>query len=338
MKKKSIEKFIDEFKVNNSCIMLYDLNKLKENINNIIYLKEKYNVEFIFPVKAFPNIKVLKLFYNYGFGFDIANENEYNLIKEFINDKTLLSFNGVSAQTKKLNHNAIYNINTLEDISKDYYNGIRINAYIKTRNEFSRFGISIQKLHKLNVSNIKSISFHFYEENKTKKIKHIKKMLIKCENIFTHLNYINLGGNWNIVDVKNFEKIMVESRKFIDKKIKIIFEVGENWFDNCGYLITKVVGKNEIDNKKIIYINAIKDSVAKWSVLKPIHLNVRNEENDISIISGNSCYERDIFSVVRGNFDLSVNDKIVFIGLNGYSYAWCKEFNGSDKPEVIFYE
>lgn len=338
MKKKSIKNIIEEYKVDDSCAMLYDLNKLKENIRNIIDLKEKYNIEFIFPVKSFPNDRVLRLFCDYGFGFDIANENEYILVKDIINDKTLLSFTGISMQTKKLKDNVIYNMNTLQDISKDYYNGVRINTYSNKKNEFSKFGISLQKLYKINISNIKSISFHFYDENKTKKIKHIKKILANCINIFPHLNYINLGGNWNVIDFENFEKIIVKARKFIDKNIKIIFEVGENWFDNCGYLIAKVVGKNEIDNKKVIYINAVKDSVSKWSVLKPINLNVGKRKNDVYIISGNSCYEKDVFSVVRGEIDLSLNDKIVFIGLNGYSYAWCKEFNGSDVPEVIFYE
>ena len=66
MIKKSIEKIIDEYDVNDSCIMLYDLNKLKKNINNIIYLKAKYNVEFIFPVKSFPNSRVLEFFKRYS--------------------------------------------------------------------------------------------------------------------------------------------------------------------------------------------------------------------------------------------------------------------------------
>ncbi len=338
MKKKSIEKIIDEYIVNDVCVMLYDLNKLKENINNIIYLKDKYNVEFIFPIKAFPNVRVLKLFYDYGFGFDIANINEYSLIKDFINDKTLLSFNSVWNQTKIINNNVIYNINTLEDIAKEYYNGVRINPNMKKEKGFCRFGIDMEKLSEIKATNIKAISFHFYDENKVQKIKNIEKLLKKSLNIFPYISYINLGGNWNIIDLKSFEKIIKESRKFIAKKIKIIFEVGENWFDECGYLITKVVGKNIISNKNIIYINAIKDSVAKWSVLKPINLKIINQGNNVSIISGNSCYEKDIFSVISGNVDLSLNDKIVFKGLNGYSYAWCKEFNGSNIPEVIFYE
>lgn len=338
MTKKSIKEIVDDYDIKDSCIMLYDLNKLKENINNIIYLKEKYNVEFMFPVKSFPNSRVLKLFCNYGFGFDIANENEYILVKNIINDKTMLSFNGISVQSEKLNDNVIYNINTLEDISKDYYNGVRINTYFNKKTEFSRFGISIKKLREINTYNIKSISFHFYNENKIEKINCIKKMLVSCIEKFPCLNYINLGGNWHIIDFENFEKIIIKARKFIDKKFKIIFEVGENWFDNCGYLITKVVGKNEINNKKIIYINAVKDSVAKWSVLKPINLNVAKQSKNVCIISGNSCYEKDIFSVINGEINLSINDKIVFIGLNGYSYAWCKDFNGSNVPEVIFYE
>ena len=338
MIKKSIKEIIDEYNIKNSCLMLYDLNKLSENVNNVIYLKEKYNVEFIFPVKSFPNSRVLKLFCNYEFGFDIANENEYILVKDIIKDNTLLSFNGISIQSKKSNNNVIYNMNTLEDVSKDYYNGVRINTYFNKKTEFSRFGISLKKIHETNTSNIRSISFHFYDDDKAKKLKHIKKMLAKCVDIFPNLNYINLGGNWNIIDLEKFEKTIIEARKFIDKKIKIIFEVGENWFDNCGYLITKVVGKNEVNNKKIIYINAIKDSVAKWSVLKPINLSIKKQSKNVCIISGNSCYEKDIFSVINGEINLSINDKIVFIGLNGYSYAWCKDFNGSNVPEVIFYE
>ena len=183
-----------------------------------------------------------------------------------------------------------------------------------------------------------SLSFHFYAKNKSKKLKCILKNIVKYIDRFEKLKYINFGGNWDVLNYEQFENYLVEIRKSIDNNIKIIFEVGEYWFDNCGYLLAKIVGKNESSNKKIFYINAIKDSVAKWSVLKPINLKYEKSDNYVTIISGCSCYEKDVFSVLNKSVDLSINDKIIFIGLNGYSYAWCKEFNGSSVPEVVFYD
>ncbi|MBQ7140080.1 MAG: hypothetical protein IJO32_01095 [Bacilli bacterium] len=340
MKKKDINDLIKNYQVNESPLMLYDLSQLKLNIQKLLFLKTKYNVEFLFPVKAFPEYKVLKLFFDFGFGYDIANENEFNTIDKIINKDTLISFNGTpTISNKKEYNNIIYNLNSLNELTnKTFYNGIRINTYIKNKTEFSKFGIPIEKIKSINNKKIKSISFHFYEENKKKKLKHILNFARKCITIFKNLDYINFGGNWDVIDVSNFERNIIEIRKYIDNKIKIIFEVGENWFENCGYLVTKVISTNEISNKKIFYINAGKDSVAKWSVLKPVNLEYEKEDKFTYIISGNSCYEKDIFTVTNKKVNISINDKIVFVGLNGYSYAWCKEFNGSNSPEVIFYE
>ena len=342
MKKKNIEikQFLDDYQPKNVPVMIYDLKQLKINIDQILKFKNKYNIEFIFPVKSFPNYKILQFFYDNGFGFDIANENEFSLIKNIIGENTIISYNGVNEiSEKKKYNNIIYNINSVESFNeKKFYNGIRINPYKKGKNAFSRFGIEIGKIMLVPNDNIISLSFHFYDENNMKKLKYILKNIKKYFGKFKKLKYINFGGNWNVLDYKQFENQLIEIRKNIDNNIKIIFEVGENWFENCGYLITKVINKNEIANKKILYINAVKESVAKWSVLKPINLNYEINSNYITIISGCSCYEKDVFDVLDKDVKISINDKIIFKGLNGYSYAWCKEFNGSLAPEVIFYD
>ncbi len=343
MKKKNIdiEQFIKDYQIKNVPAMVYDLKQLRSNIDRILKFKFKYNIEFVFPVKAFPNHKILQFFYDCGFGFDVANENEFALIEDIIKKDTLISCNGVDIISKKKKYNnIIYNLNSISSLNNgNFYNGIRINSYKKMKTDFSKFGIDINKTNLItNKEDIVSIGFHFYDENKLKKLKFIFKNTKKCFDEFKNLKYVNFGGNWNVLNYHLFEKQLVEIRKNIDSNIKIIFEVGENWFDNCGYLITKVIGINEISNKKIFYINAVKDSVAKWSVLKPINLKYEKDNNYVTIISGCSCYEKDVFSVLNKSVNLSMDDKVVFVGLNGYSYAWCKEFNGSISPEVIFYD
>ena len=340
MKNKNINCLLQNLNLQNYPIMLYDLKQLKENINKVLYMREKYNIEFLFPIKAFPNQKVLNLFNNFNFGFDIANDNEYNLIKLFINKNSLISVTGLSEISKKQNcKNIIYNLNDISNIKNiSFYNGLRINPYFKVKNEFSRFGITLEDIDKINLSQIISLSFHFYNENENNKINIIKNNYKKVYSKTLNLKYFNIGGNWDILNINNFEKNIIKLRKDIPFKIKLLVEVGENWFKNCGYLITKVIGINEIKNKQVIYIDACKESVAKWSVLKPINLNKEINKKKISIISGSSCYEKDIFSVLKNKIDIAVNDQIIFAGLNGYSYAWCKEFNGLNKPEVVFYE
>ena len=183
MKKKNIniEQFIKEYPIKNSPVMLYDLKQLKININQILKLKFKYNLELIFPVKSFPNHKILQFFFDCGFGFDVANENEFFMIKDIIKKNTLISCNGVDIISKKKNYNnIIYNLNSISYLDdSELYNGIRINPYKKAKDGFSKFGIDINGINLVPIKNIISISFHFYEKNQAKKLKYILKKLCK---------------------------------------------------------------------------------------------------------------------------------------------------------------
>ena len=75
-------------------IIIYNLNILKDNIQKILELSNKYNIQFMFPVKSFPNKKIIQIFKEYNFGFDIANFNELSIISDIINNKTLVSCTG----------------------------------------------------------------------------------------------------------------------------------------------------------------------------------------------------------------------------------------------------
>lgn len=339
MKKENINSFLENLKIKDKSILVYDINKLKSNIESTLFLRDKYNIKFLFPIKSFPNNNIIKVFNSYGFGFDIANEEEYKLIDNYITDKTIISINGINdnfvLDDKK--NNVLNNLNSFNNKINNY-NAVRINTYLKNKLSFSRFGINYGELYKLNKSKIKSISIHFYDDNKNEKIKYLFPLIIKCIQFFPNLEYFDFGGTWDILNLQQMEKMIKSLRKIIPSNICIVFEVGENWFKNVGYLVAKVYDINYISNKKIISINAVKDCVAKWSILKPINIKKTKNKKIVNIIFGNSCYEKDVFCVLSDDYDFKLGDKIIFEGLNGYSYAWITEFNGSLLPEVIFYE
>lgn len=339
MKSQNIEQFLKENKTCEGPMMIYDLKQLEINIKNVIEYEKKYNIKFLFPVKSFPEKKIIKLFAKYNFGFDVANNNEYNFIKKYAKDN-IISFSGINCDCENLNSkNIFYYLNTTNNLNNKQFNGLRINPS-QNKTFFSKFGITIEELIKANFdcNKIKSLGFHFYEDNKQKKQKVICQLYKKIKMIFPNLESIDIGGNWDVLDTKQLEETLICLRKKIDYNIKIFLEVGENWFNNCGYLLAKIIDINNVRNKKIYYINAVRECVAKWSVLKPINLRLGNKKNKVYIISGCSCYEKDVFYISQNKINLDIGDTVIFSGLNGYSYAWKKEFNGSEVPEVVFYE
>lgn len=341
--KQKFENILSKSKIDDKIKIIYDLNQLKENISKLNVIREKYNIQFLFPVKAFPNTKILTIFSKFNFGFDITNYNEYNLIKNLISDDTLISFNGYSI-TKMLPKGTVFY--TCQSLSQnnEYYNSIRINTNSINKKDFSRFGVSLSNLDKIDTEKFISLNIHYFSNNKYNDIKKILKLinkaLINCKNI----KYINLGGNWDINNLNEFEKIVNYFKKNISKDIKLIFEVGENWFKDCGYLVTKVLDINYIDNKKIITILGSKECNAKWSQLKLIypesvkHTKISSISNISNIFVGNTCYEKDVLYFTKNNLDINIGDKLIFSELNGYSFAWITSFNGIELPEVSFYE
>ena len=322
-------------------IIIYNLNILKNNIQKILELSNKYNIQFMFPVKSFPNKKIIQIFKEYNFGFDIANFNELSIISDIINNKTLVSCTGpylgslINLKKIKLKK-VIFNANSIYQLNHKT-NGIRLNI---TKNSnfqnFSHFGMEDILNNKDKLLNIESIHIHLDNISYKKKIKLIEQNIDKILTKFPNLKYFNIGGCWEI-DFNFLENLFQQLRLKIPYNIKILIEIGENWTNNIGYLITKVIDINQIKDKKIIYVNASKDCHAKWSQLKLWQVE-KTSCREKSIFCGMSCYEKDIlaFSLNYNNFQ--IGDKVIFQGINGYSYSWLCQFNGSAKAEVIFYE
>lgn len=284
-------------------------NEIKENLylyyskmsieKNIMYYTD-FNIEnlnYVFPVKTFPNKDILKLFNSKGFYFDVSNENEYKLVKEFNNNVFF------SDPTNKLKNNSSFRINipdTNSHFGSDYD------------------GKSYDVFH-IHLSNEKN-------ENLQKKLLNFLKKLD-----YSNTTYLDIGGGYDRLTYLELYRLLIEIRNIVPHKVKILLECGSLWFKNSGYLVCQVEYINTVRNKRFVFVNASRELHAKWSIPKCININ---QGADDYIICGSTCYENDLFEHVY-KCKMNVGDRVIFENIEPYSYSFNMTFNGVKKADVI---
>ena len=288
------------------------LNNIKHNLclyyslpmieNNVNYYNDLpiYNLKFVFPVKTFPNSKILDLFHKYHFYYDVSHEKEEELIQRY---KTMVFY---SDPTRKLKNNS----------------SIRLN--IKGLN--SHFGKEYD-----------GKSYEIYHIHlsmpKTKKLRGMILNQLKLLN-YRKTKYVNIGGGYEHLSYLELKEYLVAIRSIVPKEVTILLEAGSLWFKDSGYLITKVEYVAEIRKLKFVYLNGSRMLHTKWSI--PLYMNI-NKGKEEYILCGSSCDEKDLFEHVY-NTNIKQNDKIYFSKIEPYSYSFNTTFNGIEKAEVIIDE
>ena len=279
--------------------LYYSLNRLENNIKYFSDLSID-NLYFAFPVKAFPNTKILDLFYKYNFYYDVSNENEKKIVDKY---NTLLFY---SDPTNKL--------------KKD--NSIRIN--IEGLN--SHFGLSYD-------GNSYSIYHLHLSTNKNAKV--LNKIMETISLLdFTETEYLDIGGSYDNLNYLQLYMFLKKIRNIVPDNVKIVLEMGSMWFNNAGYLISSVEFLSKANGANFAFINASRDLHTKWSI--PLCLNMKSGINDY-VICGPTCYENDLFEHIY-NCDVAIGDKLIFKNIEPYSYSFNSSFNGIKKARVIIDE
>lgn len=291
-----IEKFNS---IKHTPCLYYSLNRIE---NNIKYFNDLNidNLYFAFPVKTFPNTKILDLFYKYNFCYDVSNENEKKIVDKY---NTLLFY---SDPTNKL--------------KKD--NSIRIN--IEGLN--SHFGLSYDG---------NSYSIYHLHLSINKDVKILNKIIETISALdFTETEYLDIGGSYDNLNYLQLYMFLKKIRNIVPDNVKIVLEMGSMWFNNTGYLISSVEFLSKVNGVNFAFINASRDLHAKWSV--PLCLNMKSGTNDY-VICGPTCYENDLFEHIY-NSNVAIGDKLIFKNIEPYSYSFNSSFNGIEKARVIIDE
>lgn len=275
----------------------------KKNIEaNLLYYLDLNieNLEFAFPIKAFPHKDVIEIFDKYNFSFDVSNENEMKLIKKY---KRKIFYSDPTEVLKDRKSLRLNIKNTHSHFGKEY-NGETYETY--------HIHISRPKTEKVKNAIINQLSKLNYNDTK----------------------YLNIGGGYEQLSYLEILEFLQDIRNNIPKNIKIVIEAGSLWFKNSGFLVGRVTNINNIRGIKFAFLNISRELHAKWS--KPIYINTNFGNNDY-IICGCTCYENDLFAHVY-NTDIKIGIKVYLKNIEPYSFGLNSEFNGIKKVEVIIDE
>lgn len=268
-------------------VVTIDLNIFNKNIEKI--KKECNNINFIFPVKCCTNEEVLKIAYEKLDGFDVSNKNEYNIIKKYHKNKIICS-SGPMAYELKNEKDVHVAFNNIEDFDKE--KGLRINFNDNNNFETSHFGTSISLCNKEIKENIKYIHFHNSDEKNEEKCNNIYEQVKNILKEFKNIKCINIGGHLEDLSWKEGIKYLNKIRDIVPENIKLIAEVGDFLFKNCGTLYCKAIDCKIINNKQIVILNFSKMANQRW--VHPV-LNKQYKGEYITEFYGNSCCEVDIY-------------------------------------------
>lgn len=315
----------------NKAFVEFDLEKLEENVDEI--KRKCKNVIFIFPVKCCTNDKVLELMNKKIWGFDVSNASEYNLIKNLNLESKFISVTGPLSYTLIDKDNIHVTVNNLE-FYKDGL-GIRINFNNNSNFEESHFGVNPLDISDAIKSNVEYIHFHNSDKRTIKKCEYIIEEIKNLLSVFPNIKYLNIGGH--LEDLKKEEgiKYINNVRKIVPSKIKLIVEVGDFLFKNCGTLYTEVVDSKIVNGKQIVILNFSKMANQRWvyPILKKEQLKNKIEYD--TTFYGCSCCEVDTFLETRCK-RYYIGEKLIFSNISPYSYEWNNSFNGVNKIDFFF--
>lgn len=350
------DKFLSTISSNyKSPLMIFDLHSLRTNIKHIKDITSHLDIIFVFPVKAFPSSKVLKLFAEFKFGFDVSNLNEYDLVKDLITADNLVTSCGPLAHefatiADRIRYPSFLvnadSISQYKELSnKLTHTGIRVNFNNQKGFTLSHFGFEdISHIPNHIKNSVHTMSFHIIDIRNDDFNKKLLQILEKNIFRYPNLKFLNIGGHFTEFDNLTLCKYLKNIRSVVSKHIKILIEPGDFWFKNVGYILTKVIyTKNLFSNKQFVFLDISRDAHMKWSAPsfnKSVVLNATQtyDSNHSVLFYGCSCYENDFIEIIKTNQVFSKNDILLFSQITGYSYSWNTGFNGIPSINVKYYD
>jgi len=259
-------------------LQLYDEDKIVKQINKLKNaFSNDFNFKNFFAVKATPNINILKIMINNGFGLDCSSINEIKLAELGNCNKEDIIFTGNYISTDDyyyiLDKNILINLDDYEILHRVYKFPLeicfRLNPNLDLQTDVksnllsgseSKFGIAecnIVEAYRLAKSkNVKKFGIHvmvasnMIDENYWKLISNkVHNIIFKLKKqLDIDISFINLGGGIGIpykpneeeVDLKKINNIL---KKSIEENSKLYnINITKNLYFECGRYVTAQAG------------------------------------------------------------------------------------------------
>lgn len=336
----------------NPPLMTFNLDKIQSRLEILDQFRKRFGINFLFPIKAFPEPRVLELVARKLQGFEIGNLNELDLLPRNI-DKAMIwinsphSFSGFDGLDSHKNLSIFRSIDHLVDDGPiDESQIFRINIQSVLPSELkSRFGVDLARLKGFK---IKGLHIHFSRQDTqlghfTHLIDHLKTAV---ETLDSPIEILNFGGSLTWLELDQMEYLCRYARQSFPFA-KIFFEPGRWISSAAGQIRGEVIDilENQKANQISVWTNISKICHLQWSFPKlMIPPGGSSGQSTELVIYGPSQHEQDII----GKFvmpewqasDLSnffrQQRTLIFANVCGYSWSFNCTFNGIPQAKVEF--
>ncbi|MFT4143785.1 MAG: carboxynorspermidine decarboxylase [Mobilitalea sp.] len=229
--------------------------------------------------------------------------------------------------------------------------GLRINPeYAEVETELynpcsigSRFGITIDKLQKADLTGIDGLHFHtMCEQNSDVLERTLKVIEEKFGHLMHDMKWINFGGGHHITRDDYDIETLIHCIETIKNKyqVKVYLEPGEAIALNAGYLVSTVLELN--DNGMEL---AILDTSASCHMPDVLEMPYRpriigaGEPGEYPYtyrLGGPTCLSGDVIGDYSFPEPLKIGDRLVFCDMAIYSMVKNNTFNGVNLPSILY--
>ncbi len=335
---------------------IYDMLIIEEQINAIINAFKKYkNFELFYSIKANYHTEILKLVKKLNLGASVSSEEELQRAKK-------IGFKKISYTAPYTPHNIStnkfieINFNNFSEITTEQNVGLRVNpligwSYLQntcTANIESQFGIPINKVKKMNLSNI--IRLHMHTSSDSYKIDIFTtalKRVLEVIKLNPQIKTINIGGGIAVPIGKNekefnislfAQEIIAELKKFnllYNRDLKLQFEPGNYIVRPSGQYICKIIAKEEKFNKIYYFTDGTKHHLKGINTITKIITRDTPANKKSGYIVGKTCQRGDI--IFKGILpELNVGDIITIPNTGAYCFVQADNFHLIPKPKNYF--
>ena len=324
--------------------------------NRFKWIKSKApkNLDFLFPVKSLPHSKFLSAIEKHLIGFELSNELEFELIKDFLSDDSQILLSNSNhntdfiSQYKSQVHFDISYLQQLEQSDLFENLSLRLKPPLDlNQGKNTRFGLELDELKQVVThpcsAKVKSLHFHLgFEKNSFADLTAAIDYALSIKNdYFKNVELLNIGGGITPLSEADLDNLFEKISKL---PIKIIIEAGRFFTEQCCHAIGKVIFcRTRSDGTSDVVLNISRECHLKWTWPKKFNVVHMNKNSSVELagnlkVSGLTSYEGDLIlaASIPDKLKVAPGDYMVFDNVSGYSIAWNKGFNGLPEAEVIF--
>ncbi|HEM6340974.1 TPA: amino acid decarboxylase [Streptococcus suis] len=311
--------------------MIYNLDLLESLINRL--KKDFPSCTLLYAMKANSNEKILELIARLNMGVDCASYEEFDSAKK--NKFKMISCTGsgfkIDEINKILSNGFTFDFDNVSQLELyvDKYGQITSSKGIRISCDNSHLGFSIEEIIKYNylLEGLSRIHIHFGQkniENIRENLDYLKKIIKNNFSIFQNISQINFGGSIEDLYIKGhqnlassiFNNFKIEIETFLDREIEILLEPGDFLARPIGFYKTSIL----YSRQRNITLNSSILNFCPWYPKNIAIPSALTGSNYIYTVSGNSCFEYDLFGTVETDRKLSKKDVAIIYPVGSYNF------------------